>query len=77
MKYTYKVWHDSSIFQCCVMFSVNHGERVVVENRKVDIPLIDVFVSSNTTIKRCLKRGKEKAEDLIEILKQYEITEGK
>ena len=76
MKYTYRVWHDSSVYQNCVMFSVSHGGREVVKDRRVDVPLIDILVSSNTTIKRCLKRGKTQAEDLIKILKQHEILGG-
>jgi hypothetical protein len=75
MKYTYKVWHDSSVFQCCVMFSVSHGDRIVVKNRMVGVQLVDVFASSNTTIKRCLKRGKKQAEELIKTLKQHEVIE--
>ena len=58
------------------MFSVNHGDRIVVKDRMVGVQLVDVFAASNTTIKRCLKRGKKQAEGLIEILKQYEVIEG-
>tara|TARA_R110000851_G_scaffold322370_1_gene488367 strand:+ start:413 stop:655 length:243 start_codon:yes stop_codon:yes gene_type:complete len=76
MEYTYKVWHDSSVFECCVMFSVSYSDRVVVKERMVSVQLVDAFASSNTTIKRCLKRGKKQAEGLIKILRQHEVIEG-
>ena len=75
-KYTYKVWHDSTVYECCVMFSVKFGSRVVVKDRQVSVRLIDALFGSNNAIKSCLKRGKLQAEDLIKTLQQNEITNG-
>lgn len=73
MKYTYKVWADSTRYACCVLFSIHHGDRLIVKDEAIGIPFHKIFTSTNNTIKWCLKEAKKTAESRIAILINHEI----